>query len=306
MLRPPPDCEPGSHSPREREYRGAPCPASTSASVAFRKYLYRSVTVAAQFRSRARQQAVKRTQRHDTSAGCAPSMARLRQPRNQSSRGVMSIVPFCVRSIIGPFLPDLGRHAVEALGTALGSGESHVGNGARDASVPVVEGVNRDEPEMSNARLQHGVHLVAAFKPGEEGSHLSFYAIRSGRFVVNALPSDRAGDDLHGSGAVVPPVAAGREQGCAPGKQSFLPKPAVILACGVERHIDRAFHVPVCGRQGANSDAEPPGDGEADLSGISFSPSISLLLSASEVSACSAASCRRLNPRSYIWPVSRP
>ena len=54
-------------------------------------------------------------------------------------------------------LADLRRHAVEALRAFFRTGQRHVGDRARDAAVAVVEGVDRDEPEMREAGLQHGV-----------------------------------------------------------------------------------------------------------------------------------------------------
>ena len=53
------------------------------------------------------------------SAVCAPSIARPRQPRNHSIQGVISRSPFCVCFedvvVVAALLPDLRRHAVEAL-----------------------------------------------------------------------------------------------------------------------------------------------------------------------------------------------
>ena len=87
----------------------------------------------------------------------APSKARSRQPKNQSQPGRDVEVAFLGRLedvVVGvAFLPDLRRHAVEALRALLRARERHVGDRARDAAVAIVERMDGDEPEMGEGRL---------------------------------------------------------------------------------------------------------------------------------------------------------
>src|SRR5690349_4540483 len=48
---------------------------------------------------------------------------------------------------------DLRRHAVETLGAVFRTGQNPVGDGARDAAVAVVEGMDGDKPEMRDGGL---------------------------------------------------------------------------------------------------------------------------------------------------------
>ena len=49
-------------------------------------------------------------------------------------------------------LPDLRGHAVEALRAVFRAREGHIGDGARDASVAVIERVDGHEPQMGERR----------------------------------------------------------------------------------------------------------------------------------------------------------
>src|SRR5205823_314213 len=50
-------------------------------------------------------------------------------------------------------LTDLRRHAVKALWALFGARKRHVGNGARDAPIAVIERVNGHEPQMRDPGL---------------------------------------------------------------------------------------------------------------------------------------------------------
>lgn len=52
----------------------------------------------------------------------------------------------------GALLPNLCRHAVEALRAVFGARQSHIGDGTRDTIVAIIERVNGREPEMSQPR----------------------------------------------------------------------------------------------------------------------------------------------------------
>lgn len=117
---------------------------------------------------------------------------------------------------------------MEALRALLGSGQRHVGDGARDVSVAVVERVDRDEPEMRDGRLDHRVAVVGRVETVEEGLHLRVEAWRGRRFGVDALAIDGTGDDLHRTAVVVAPpddadpadaVVAGLEKACQPNRR---------------------------------------------------------------------------------------
>ncbi len=71
----------------------------------------------------------------------------------------------------GALVADLGGHAVEALRAAFGSGKGHVGDGAGDAAVAVVEGVDGDEPEVGLRGFEDGVDGGGRVEPFQEGAH---------------------------------------------------------------------------------------------------------------------------------------
>ena len=56
-------------------------------------------------------------------------------------------------------LPDLRRHAVEALRAVFRARQSHVGDGARDAAVAVIERVDGHEPEMGEPGFQDRIDV---------------------------------------------------------------------------------------------------------------------------------------------------
>jgi hypothetical protein len=57
-----------------------------------------------------------------------------------------------------------------------------------------------------------------------------------------------------------------------PAEQSFGGQWLVVVARGIEHHLDDAFDVAVCGLQRADIHAEPPGDGRAHLPGVEILP----------------------------------
>lgn len=56
--------------------------------------------------------------------------------------------------IVLALLPDLCRHAVKSLRTLFRTRKLHIGDGAGDTAVTVLEGVDGDEPQMRNAGLE--------------------------------------------------------------------------------------------------------------------------------------------------------
>src|ERR1700722_19592696 len=60
-------------------------------------------------------------------------------------------------------LPDLRRHAVEALRALFGTRERHVGDGARDTAIAIVERMDGEEPQMSDAGLEDRINLCLSF-----------------------------------------------------------------------------------------------------------------------------------------------
>ena len=61
--------------------------------------------------------------------------------------------------VIVALLPDLRRHAVEALRAFFGPRQRHVRDGARDAPVAVVEGVDGDKPEVRERGFEDGIGI---------------------------------------------------------------------------------------------------------------------------------------------------
>src|ERR1700722_4920292 len=55
-----------------------------------------------------------------------------------------------------------------------------------------------------------------------------------------------------------------------PSEEPFVGEGPVVMACGVEHHFDDAFDVAVCGLEGSDIHAEPPGDRGPDLGGVEF------------------------------------
>ena len=60
------------------------------------------------------------------------------------------------------FLPDLRRHAVEALRAAFRSRQRHIGDRTRDASVAVVKGMKGHKPQVRERGFHHRVPVRAA------------------------------------------------------------------------------------------------------------------------------------------------
>jgi hypothetical protein len=130
------------------------------------------------------------------------------------------------------------------------------------------------EPQVTQSRLQDLVDIGVPVEPVEEGLRVPFEPRRWGCHEVDALPADGAGDDLHRPGAVVTPgadpdlprpAAAGGKQGSVPREKPFGRERPIMVAGGVEHHLDDAFHVSVCRVERADLHAEAARDRRAYL-----------------------------------------
>ena len=104
-------------------------------------------------------------------------------------------------------LPDLRRHAVEALRTLFRTGEAQVGNRARDAPVAVVKRMNCHEPQMRDAGLEDRIDLRPVIEPVQKARHFLFKTRRFWCLEMNPFFADRTRDDLHRAVAVIAPPA---------------------------------------------------------------------------------------------------
>jgi len=85
--------------------------------------------------------------------------------RNHSIQRVTSIVSFCVRSRWSnrrTLLPNLCRHAVEALGTVFRAPNTISAIARSNSAVAIVERVDGHEPEMSQPGFQDRIHAAFA------------------------------------------------------------------------------------------------------------------------------------------------
>lgn len=196
----------------------------------------------------------------------------------------MSSVPVCVRSrisvVVVPLAPDLCRHAVKTLRAAFRTCQRHVRNRTGNPAIAIVERVNRDEPEVGEPGGQHlvcGRDAAFAVDPLEERSHVGADAFCCRGFVVDALAPERTGNDLHGSVAVVTPIAhahlsntaeATRKQRTVPTEQPVGRERGVVVACRVEHHLDDAFNPTIRRHNRTRVDAQTTGDRGTDLSSV--------------------------------------
>ena len=67
--------------------------------------------------------------------------------------------------------------------------------------------MQRDEPQMINARLDKPGLAGRGVEPSEQPRHLALEPLRRWRFKVNAPAPDRARDDLHWAVRIVTPIA---------------------------------------------------------------------------------------------------
>src|SRR5208283_890747 len=125
------------------------------------------------------------------------------------------------------FLTNLARHAVETLPGGFGLRQCLICDGARNSAVAVGKRMDGHEPEMRQACPDETLGLSAAFEPDEKARDLRFDPAFGRRFIVNALVSNRAGDNLHRTIGVIAPDAganpmrtriAGRKQRRLPTK----------------------------------------------------------------------------------------
>src|SRR5260370_18740164 len=94
-------------------------------------------------------------------------------------------------------LSNLSGHAVEALSAFLRPCKRHIRNRAGNTAVALVEGMDRDEPQINHARFEHGVYVVGVIEPVDKGVHFLIERSCLGRLVMNALATNGSGDDLH-------------------------------------------------------------------------------------------------------------
>src|SRR5689334_2951049 len=109
---------------------------------------------------------------------------------------------------------------------------------------------------MREAGLHDEIYVAVGVKPIEERIHLLVDARSDRRLKVDALLANRTGDDLHWPATIITPAsypdfahaAAPRgEKRRVPGKQPFGRERLVVVTCGIEHHLNHAFHVPVGG-----------------------------------------------------------
>src|SRR5207248_404037 len=101
--------------------------------------------------------------------------------------------------------PDLRRHAVEPLRRFLRARQRHIGDGACYTTVAIVEGMNGDEPKVSDASAQDKIGSVILIEPAQEGAHFRFKKCGLGRLEMHALMTDRTGNDLHRTFLILAP-----------------------------------------------------------------------------------------------------
>ena len=171
--------------------------------------------------------------------------------------------------IVGSFLANLARHAVEALSRILRLRQRLIGDRARDAAVAVLERVDRHEPEMREARAQQAFGFAPAVEPIQERLHLGVEPPGRRCLIVHPLAADRPRNDLHRPTRVVAPRTgpdlahariAGREQRRLPAEQPLGRQQCLAVPRGVERHFHHAFGPPVGRRDGGVGNAEAARD----------------------------------------------
>ena len=100
---------------------------------------------------------------------------------------------------VGSALPlDLRRQALEPPHVAVCPGKQQITQSPRDPTVPVIEGVQRDEPQVGESGPDQWVHRGSLLEPGQEAGHFELELLRRRRLEVHALASDRSRDHLHG------------------------------------------------------------------------------------------------------------
>lgn len=155
----------------------------------------------------------------------------------------------------------------------------HVRDGARDASVAIVERVQRDEPQVSQASLDNRIDVRFAIEPVEEFRDLSFEPRGWRSFVMHFLPADWTRDHLHRAMRVVAPTAdcnfqkpapAGRKQNVVPSEKAVFRERTVIVRCGIDHDRNNALNVPVDGFQAANVNSKTARNRGANCLRIQF------------------------------------
>jgi hypothetical protein len=129
-------------------------------------------------------------------------------PERHVQRALVRLLKHVV--VLGALLADLRRHAVEALRAVLRARQREIGNRTGGAPIAIVQGVDRHEPEITESGLQHVIDIrVAAVivEPVEKRLHFSIEPIGGGGLEVDAVTSDRSGNDLHSPRAVIAPRA---------------------------------------------------------------------------------------------------
>ena len=150
-------------------------------------------------------------------------------------------------------------------------------DGARDAAVAILEGVDGHEPEMRQRRLQHQVLLGRCVEPCEKGLHFGLNPVRGRSLVVHALAADRPRDNTHGATRIVAPGArpdprhpamAGREQGRLPCEQPPCSQGTIEVLGGIEHHFDDALHVAIRRLEATLFHPQTTRDRRADFVGV--------------------------------------
>lgn len=103
--------------------------------------------------------------------------------------------------VTGAVIEDARGHVVEADGLLLTLGQCQIGDGARQAAVPITEWMQGDEPEMSDAGTQKGIKasiFAAAFELGDKARQLRFQSCVGRGFEMYGRLVDSTGNDLHG------------------------------------------------------------------------------------------------------------
>lgn len=101
---------------------------------------------------------------------------------------------------------SLCGHAVEALWTLLRTGKRNIADGACDATVPIFNGMDREEPDMGKAGCQQRIDVTGCSEPCQESVHRRRKLRGRRGFVMHLAVSDGSGSNLHRTTGIVAPV----------------------------------------------------------------------------------------------------
>jgi hypothetical protein len=137
--------------------------------------------------------------------------------------------------------------------------------------------VDGHEPQVAQAGLQHFVDVGGLVEPIQEGGHLPLEALRRRGREMDALFADGSGDNLHRAGAVVTPGSApdllhaatpSGKQRRVPSEKPFAREYLIVMAGGVEHHLDDSLDPSVSGLQRTDVDAQPARNRRSHLIGF--------------------------------------